>query len=158
MADQGTVKLGPWGGPGGAAWHKNPGVDTAIKEIVICHGSVVNSITFKSIVPTSGNIVPSVTHSGIGGQCDMISIDVPGEYLTLISGTINYYLGHAVIESLTFYTNERTHGPYGPTNGSRFEIPMENGEIIGFFGNTSATLVEKHILVAIGIYVKPHAN
>ncbi|KAL5732595.1 hypothetical protein ACOSP7_031948 [Xanthoceras sorbifolium] len=152
MANQGTVKLGPWGGPGGAAWDYNPGGNTAIKEIVICYESVVNSISFKSNVPTSGNIVPSGTNSGTGCQCEKIFINGPGEYLTLISGTINYYLGHAVIESLTFYTNEKTYGPYGPTNGSRFEIPMENEEIIGFFGNTSAALV------AIGIYVKSHAN
>ncbi|KAL5760155.1 hypothetical protein ACOSQ2_018993 [Xanthoceras sorbifolium] len=49
MALQGTMKLGPWGGTGGSDWSYNPGSGSALKEIVINHGRVVDSISFKSI-------------------------------------------------------------------------------------------------------------
>ncbi|KAL5762379.1 hypothetical protein ACOSP7_018643 [Xanthoceras sorbifolium] len=152
MANQGTVKLGPWGGPGGVAWDYNPGSNTAIIEIIISHGDVVDSVSFKSINHTTGKIVSSSTHGGTGGVPDKISIDGSEEHLTLISGTITDYFGNVVVESLTFHTNKTKYGPYGLTNGSAFEIPMENGEIVGFFGNAGA------FLDAIGIYVKPSAN
>ncbi|KAL5760160.1 hypothetical protein ACOSQ2_018998 [Xanthoceras sorbifolium] len=149
MANKGTIKLGSWGGLGGVAWDYNPGSDTAIIEIVISHGDVVDSVSFKSINHTTGKIVSSGTHGGTGGVPDKILIDGSGEHLTLISGTIINYFGNVVVESLIFHTNKTKYGPYGLTNGSAFEIPMENGEIVGFFGNAGA------FLDAIGIYVKP---
>ncbi|KAL5760157.1 hypothetical protein ACOSP7_018660 [Xanthoceras sorbifolium] len=152
MANKGTIKLGSWGGPGGVAWDYNLGSDTAIIEIVISHGDVVDSVSFKSINHATGKIVSSGTHGGTGGVSDKILIDGSGEHLTLISGTIIDYFGIVVVESLTFHTNKTKYGPYGLTNGSVFEIPMENGEIVGFFGNAGA------FLDAIGIYVKPSAN
>ncbi|KAL5829428.1 hypothetical protein ACOSQ3_018896 [Xanthoceras sorbifolium] len=122
----GTIKLGSWGGPGGFAWDFNLGTDFAIIEIVINYGDVVDSI----------------------------SIDGSEEHLTLISGTVFDYFGtgNLIVQSLTFHTYKISYGPYGLTNGSIFKIPMENGEIIGFFGRAGA------FVDSIGIHVKPSAN
>ncbi|KAL5827053.1 hypothetical protein ACOSQ3_018895 [Xanthoceras sorbifolium] len=132
MANKGTIKLG-WGGPGGVTWDYNPGSNTAIIEIVVSHVDMVNSNSFKSINRSTEKIVSSGTHDGTGGVLDKISIDGSEEHLTLICRTIIDNFGNVVIQSLTFHTNKTKYGPYGLTNGSTFEIPMENGEIVGFF-------------------------
>ncbi|KAK2636759.1 hypothetical protein Ddye_031551 [Dipteronia dyeriana] len=152
MANQGTIKLGPWGGAGGVAWDFNSGSGAAIKEIVINHGAVVDSVTFTAIDRVTGEILAKAIFGGLGGQPDQISIDWPGEYLTSISGTTNVYLETLVVESITFHTNRTTYGPYGQTNGTAFEIPLENAEIVGFFGRAGA------FVDAIGIHVVPSAN
>ncbi|KAK1577040.1 hypothetical protein Q3G72_018590 [Acer saccharum] len=112
--DLGTIKLGPWGGAGGVAWDFNSGSGAAIKEIVINHGDVVDSLTFTAIDRVTGEILSTAIFGGLGGQPDQ------------------------AIESLTFHTNRTTYGPYGQTNGSAFEIPLENAEIVGFFGRAGA--------------------
>ncbi|KAK2636760.1 hypothetical protein Ddye_031552 [Dipteronia dyeriana] len=152
MANKGTIKLGPWGGPGGVAWDYNPGSDSSIVEIVISHGDVVDSVAFKSFNSATGQTVSSGRHGGNGGVSDTISIDGSGEYLNLISGTTLDYFGNVVVESLTFHTNLTTYGPFGLTTGSAFEIPMENGKIVGFFGRAG------DFLDALGIYVTPSTN
>ncbi|KAL5762398.1 hypothetical protein ACOSP7_018662 [Xanthoceras sorbifolium] len=151
MALQGTMKLGPWGGTGGSDWSYNPGSGSALKEIVINHGRVVDSISFKSIDAT-GQTQFSDKFGGDGGTTDQITFDRPGEYLTLISGTINDWGGHEVIESLSFHTNRNKYGPYGSMDGSSFKIPMEGGEIVGFHGRGG------YYVDAIGIYAKPSTN
>ncbi|KAH7570481.1 hypothetical protein JRO89_XS05G0112800 [Xanthoceras sorbifolium] len=112
-SSKGTIKLGSWGGPGGFAWDFNL---------------------------VTGQIVSSGTHGGTGGISDKISIDGSEEHLTLISGTVFDYFGtgNLIVQSLTFHTYKISYGPYGLTNGSIFKIPMENGEIIGFFGRAGA--------------------
>ncbi|KAL5762393.1 hypothetical protein ACOSP7_018657 [Xanthoceras sorbifolium] len=69
MALQGTMKLGPWGGTGGSDWSYNPGSGSALKEIVINHGRVVDSISFKSIDAT-GQTQFSDEFGGNGGTTD----------------------------------------------------------------------------------------
>ncbi|KAL5827055.1 hypothetical protein ACOSQ4_018852 [Xanthoceras sorbifolium] len=114
--------------------------------------SSLDSVSFKIINHSTGKIVSSGTHDGTGGVLDKISIDKSEEHLTLISGTIIDNFGKVVVESLTFHTNKTKYGPYGLTNGSTFEIPMKNGEIVGFFGNAGA------FLDTVGIYLKTSAN
>ncbi|KAI9169716.1 hypothetical protein LWI28_016518 [Acer negundo] len=133
----GTVKLGSWGGPGGVTWDFNPGSDSSITEVVIAHGDIVDSVSFKSFNRTTGKTVSSGKLGGSGGVIDKISINgKSGEYLTSIRGTTNDFLGISVVESLTFHTNHNNYGPYGLTNGSVFKIPLENGEVVGFFGRS----------------------
>ncbi|KAK1578892.1 hypothetical protein Q3G72_033927 [Acer saccharum] len=147
---RGTVKLGSWGGPGGVTWDFNPGSDSSITEIVIAHGDIVDSVSFKSFNRTTGKTVSSGKLGGSGGVIDKISINgKSGEYLTSIRGTTNDFLGIFVVESLTFHTNHNNYGPYGLTNGSAFNIPLENGEVVGFFGR-SGIYVD-----ALGIRVTP---
>ncbi|KAK1577263.1 hypothetical protein Q3G72_020299 [Acer saccharum] len=147
---QGTIKLGPWGGPGGSAWDYDPGSGSSIIEIEIGHGDVVNSLAFKSIISATGKTVLSGKHGGTGGASRTISIDRSIEYLKLIHGSTRIYSGNNVIGSLTFVTNLNTYGPFGTESvDSRFEIPMENGEIVGFFGRAGASIDK------LGIYVIP---
>ncbi|KAK0594973.1 hypothetical protein LWI29_002287 [Acer saccharum] len=65
--NKGTIKLGPWGGPGGSAWDYDPGSGSSIIEIEIGHGDVVNSLAFKSIISATGKTVLSGKHGGTGG-------------------------------------------------------------------------------------------
>ncbi|KAL5799428.1 hypothetical protein ACOSQ4_032312 [Xanthoceras sorbifolium] len=155
MANKGAIKLGSWGGPGGVAWDYNPRSDTAIIEIIVInHGDVVDTLSFKNINRATGKIVSSGTYGGTGGIRDPISIIGFEEHLTLISGTVFDYFrtGNLIVQSLTFHTNKTNYGPFGLTNNSTFEIPTENGEIIGFFGRASA------FIDSIGIHVKSSAN
>ena len=66
-----------------------------------------------------------------------------------VSGIFNNVVGASptpVIQSLTFKTNKRTFGPYGPTQGgTRFSLPIKNGIIVGFTGQTG------ELLDAIGV-------
>ena len=71
---QGTIKLGPWGGAGGVAWDFNSGSGAAIKEIVINHGDVVDSLTFTAIDRVTGEILSTAIFGGLGGQPDQASI------------------------------------------------------------------------------------
>ncbi|KAK1582589.1 hypothetical protein Q3G72_016571 [Acer saccharum] len=146
----GTVKLGPLGGgTGGGGWDFNPGPHSSITEIEIVHGVVVDSIYIKSVNRKTGRSEFSGKHGGNGGGSTLISITEPDEYITSISGTTRTFNGHLVVESLTFNTNKTRYGPYGNTTGNGFGIPMENGEIVGFFGRAG------DFIDAIGIYVKP---
>ncbi|TXG67060.1 hypothetical protein EZV62_008335 [Acer yangbiense] len=73
------------------------------------------------------------------------------EYITTIGGTTTKLASNddrVVVESLTFYTNETHYEPYGKTSGLPFTVPIENGEVVGFFGHQS------DYINAIGIYVK----
>ncbi|KAL5738564.1 hypothetical protein ACOSP7_031325 [Xanthoceras sorbifolium] len=144
----GSIKLGPWGGDDGSAWHYNPS-ECAITGIVINYEDTIHSISFKSIDIKSNTEEFSKTFGGDGGKSEEISFNWPGEYLTNISGTINKYDVHQVIESLCFHTNRTKYGPYGKMNGSTFTIPMEGAEIVGFFGRKGDRVD------AIGIYAKP---
>ena len=45
-----------------------------------------------------------------------------------------------VVRSLTFKTNQRTFGPYGPEDGTHFSIPIENGKVVGFKGRSMGRL------------------
>ncbi|KAK0575137.1 hypothetical protein LWI29_034460 [Acer saccharum] len=128
----GTIKLGTWGSEGGFHWDFNLGSDAVIIEILIGHGDVVDWVAFK-VFNADGRTVSSGRHGGSGGKTEKITM-VPGEILTSISGTTTEYFTNVIVESLTFHTTERVYGPYGLTNGSPFNIPMENGEIVGFYG------------------------
>ncbi|TXG56072.1 hypothetical protein EZV62_017385 [Acer yangbiense] len=148
-------KASSWGGKGGAAWDWNPGSDSSIIEIVINYGDVVDSVAFVSFNSATGKTVFSGTHGGKGGASRKILIDkLSGEYLSLISGkTRDNYCGKKIIGSLTFHTNLHKYGPFGVASvGDAFEIPMENGKIVGFFGRAG------NWVDALGIYVTPSAK
>ncbi|TXG56070.1 hypothetical protein EZV62_017383 [Acer yangbiense] len=147
VQDKGTIKLGTWGSEGGFHWDFNLGSDAVIIEILIGHGDVVDWVAFK-VFNADGRTVSSGRHGGSGGKTEKITM-VPGEILTSISGTTTEYFTNVIVESLTFHTTERVYGPYGLTNGSPFNIPMENGEIVGFYGKAG------DFVDSIGIYVKP---
>lgn len=73
-------------------------------------------------------------------------MDFPKEYLVSVSGYVREYSGSTVIGSLTFESNKRKHGPYGPQEGTVFYI---SGRIIGFNGSSG------FVLNSIGAHLEP---
>ncbi|KAK0598690.1 hypothetical protein LWI29_037039 [Acer saccharum] len=136
-------KAGPFGGQGGKEWNYKP--NGAITEIKISHGRVIDSLSFKS-VDISDKCEYSDRFGGEGGDTDLITMDWPKEYLTSISGTHHSYKKQHVIESICFHTNKMTYGPFGGTQGSPFDLPLKDRDIVGFYGRAS------NYIDAIGVY------
>ncbi|KAK2652882.1 hypothetical protein Ddye_012738 [Dipteronia dyeriana] len=137
------VKAGTFGGQGGKEWnYKQNG---AITEIKICHGRVIHSLSFKS-VDKNGKSTYSDRFGGEGGDTDLITIFWPREYLISISGTHHTHKKQHVVESLCFHTNKKKYGPFGGTQGSHFDIPLKDQDIVGFHGRAS------NYIDAIGVY------
>ncbi|KAK2660531.1 hypothetical protein Ddye_007064 [Dipteronia dyeriana] len=145
-----SIKIGPWGGPGGNQ-HWSFKAKVAITEIIITHGIVVDSISFTSI-DENGKFEHSEKFGGGGGKTEKVLLDWPGEYLTSISGTCNIFYGNYVVQSLCVYTNQTKYRPFGYTSGTPFNFPMEDGVIIGFHGRGWPSF---GYVGAIGVYVKP---
>ena len=80
-----------------------------------------------------------------------IALGFPNEYIMSVSGYIGpssrLATNTSVVRSLTFKTNKRTFGPYGAQDGTPFNLPIENGLIVGFKGNSG------DILGAIGVHL-----
>ena len=68
----------------------------------------------------------------------------PGEHIVNVSG----YTDTQGVRSLTFTTSQqRIFGPYGIIQGTPFNLPIEQGSIVGFRGSTG------DILQAISIHL-----
>jgi len=72
-------------------------------------------------------------------QLLQVHLDYPTEYLTSVSGYTREDSCH-VINSLTFHSNKRAHGPIGEEKGKFFSFPKVNGKIIGFHGRCGSFL------------------
>ncbi|KAK9279792.1 hypothetical protein L1049_013474 [Liquidambar formosana] len=147
---EGCISMGPWGGPGGSNFKFL--VKGGIKQIVIAHGLVIDSIIFKG---DNGDGVPEESNKfggNGGGKTDKIDIAWPEEYLTSISGSYGTFISGcpAVVASLCFSTNRTKYGPFGTPEGTSFSsTPMKGGGIIGFHGRAG------QFFDAIGVYAKP---
>ena len=77
-----------------------------------------------------------------GGCTVQITFQEPDEYLVQVRGTTRQVPSvGVVVTSLTFVTNRKTYGPYGPaTGGSGFET-IRHGKVTGFFGRATSTCV-----------------
>ncbi|XP_075090071.1 putative late blight resistance protein homolog R1A-3 isoform X3 [Nicotiana tabacum] len=75
-----SILLEPWGGTGGSEW--NYMLKSPIKEILIAHGDVIDSIMFKTIIE-QGTTIDSPKFGGDGGQRDKVS------FSTLRKDTLN---------------------------------------------------------------------
>lgn len=142
------VAVGPWGGQSGSNW--DDGVYTTVKQIIITHGACIDSIQIE--YDKQGSSVWSDKHGGTGGyKTDKVKLNYPEEFLTSIYG----YYGHLYeggpdcVRSLTFVSNEKTHGPFGVAQGTFFSLPKVGDKIVGFYGRCG------WFLDAIGVYLKP---
>lgn len=73
----------------------------------------------------------------------------PDEYVKEISGTNGRFeLQDNQITSLNIITNVTIYS-YGQPNGTNFSVPVEKGQIVGFYGRSGACLD------AIGVYIRP---
>ncbi|XP_070050884.1 mannose/glucose-specific lectin-like [Nicotiana tomentosiformis] len=117
-----SILVEPWGGTGGSEW--NYKLKSPIKEILIAHGDIIDSIMFRTIV------LPSTHQSLVGVEVEETS--------------------HSVIKSLCFITNAKNYGPFGfEAGGTPFSLVMKQGvAIVGFHGRCGA------YLDAIGVYLQ----
>lgn len=84
-------------------------------------------------------------------------LDWPEEYLTSLRGSTLYEASHRQynITSLSFETNKRKLGPYGPkVTKNTFQIPLKDRVIVGFYGMALST----HIRGGLGVYVRPSSD
>ncbi|XP_059282079.1 uncharacterized protein LOC132035903 isoform X1 [Lycium ferocissimum] len=145
----GAIGVERWGGSGGGHWSYRP--KGLVKQIVVKHGSFIDSIMFKSI-QENGVMESSQTFGGSGGHCmTEINIDCPSEHLTGISGTFGFYGPYLIVKSIKFHTNLSHHGPMGLVNetDTNFSFIMQGGVVVGFHGSSGL------FLDAIGLYVVP---
>ncbi|KAI9071821.1 hypothetical protein K1719_046215 [Acacia pycnantha] len=143
----GTISLGPWGGPGGDPFSFTV-QGSWIKEIVVEQGGTINSIAFKDADGHYYGKFGGKDPNDIGVE-KTVTINGPSEHLKSISGTYGEYKRHQVITSLSFITNLDTYGPFGTASGTSFTIPIQGSLVIGFYGRAG------YYLDSIGIIVKP---
>ncbi|XP_075090037.1 uncharacterized protein LOC107786447 isoform X3 [Nicotiana tabacum] len=148
-----SILVEPWGGNiGGSEW--NYKLKSPIKEILIAHGDVIDSIMFRTITE-QGTTIDSPKFGGNGGRIYKVVIEAtPLEHLTGIKGTFECFDGHSVIKSLCFITNANNYGPFGSeAGGTPFSLVMKEGvAIVGFHGRSGL------YLDAIGVYLQKLAS
>ncbi|XP_056160719.1 jacalin-related lectin 4-like isoform X2 [Syzygium oleosum] len=136
--------LGPFGGQGGDHW--DDGKFNGVKKIKMMLEDVVNCISFE--YDANGESIWSSTHGHNGnGDIHMVNFDYPREFLTSVSGYTRH--DNSVIQSLSFGSNLRRHGPFGKEEGSFFGCALTCSKIIGFLGRSSIQLD------ALGVYSEP---
>ncbi|KAK4341721.1 hypothetical protein RND71_040222 [Anisodus tanguticus] len=136
-----------WGGRNGSEW--NYKLTNPVKEIIIAHGGIIDSIIFRTL--DQQGTIDSPKFGGRGGdKKTKVTIEnAPREYLTGIKGTLGYFVGHLVVKSLCFTTNLKSYGPIGTeAGGCPFSLLSKGGAIVGFHGHSGA------YLDAIGVYLQ----
>ncbi|KAF8700221.1 hypothetical protein HU200_034600 [Digitaria exilis] len=123
-----------------------------LQSVTIYSCLVIDSLAF-SYTDRDGQHHSSGHWDGHGGACNTVLLG-PSEFLTGISGTIDSYEDQSqVITSLMLVTNARSYGPFGRTQGTPFQVPLQsNGCIVGFFGRAD------QYLNAVGVYTNHNAG
>ncbi|KAI6701552.1 hypothetical protein NL676_015876, partial [Syzygium grande] len=135
---------GPFGGQGGHPW--DDGKFNGVKKIKMMLEHVVSCISFE--YDNNGESIWSSTHGHCGsGDIHMVNLDYPREFLTSVSGYIRH--DSPIIQSLTFESNIRRHGPIGKEEGRFFSCALSCSKIIGFHGRSGVQLD------ALGVYSEP---
>lgn len=140
------IKVGPWGGQGGASWDE--GRYSGVRSITLTYGRCIDSI--RAEYDKNGKSILGDRHGGNGGTRSIqVKFEYPEEYLTTVSGHVAPVVqgGSPVIRSLAFKSNKRSFGPFGAEEGTPFTFPMEGGMIVGFSGRSG------RFLDAIGLYL-----
>jgi len=70
------------------------------------------------------------------------------EIVVQVKGTIDILNGVEVLTSLTFITNERVYGPFGPTLGRCFESNPST-KVVGFFGRADSLLHQIGVITEV---------
>ncbi|XP_031401926.1 jacalin-related lectin 4-like [Punica granatum] len=138
--------VGPFGGDGGSPW--DDGRRTGLRQIIIRCGSVIDSI--KCVYDDNGTSSDGLKHGADGGShSHTIELDCANEYITSISGYFGEWGPMDLLYSLTFRSNKRVYGPYGPEQGTYFSSPPNTGKIVGLYGRSG------QYLDCIGAYFAP---
>ncbi|KAK6115811.1 hypothetical protein DH2020_008080 [Rehmannia glutinosa] len=135
MNCEGEISVGAWGGSGGNNWSYK--AKHGIKQIIIRHGGVIDSIMFKGFsVDESSAADYSIKFGGVGGdRTDKIDIDFPSEFVTGISVTHGRWGNFPdLVTSIKFHTNRTQYGPFGKGSGDPITFNAEGGVVTGFHG------------------------
>ncbi|KAI8011051.1 Inactive protein RESTRICTED TEV MOVEMENT 1 [Camellia lanceoleosa] len=141
--------------PTGKVWdHKGK---TELLQIFISHdGGLINCLQFLYV--ENGNLVVSERLGGSdhGRNFNTVTLNYPDEFLTSISGssTTGYTNG---VSSITFGTNQGSHGPFGKPGKDDMEFNFQLGKYRPFGGFHGSTTSDGY-LESIGVYVKPIAS
>ncbi|XP_056163352.1 myrosinase-binding protein 2-like [Syzygium oleosum] len=127
--------LGPFGGQGGHSW--DDGKFSGVQKIKIMLEDDVNCISFE--YDDNGKSIWSSAHGHENGNIHMVNLDYPREFLTSVSGYIRH--DNSVIQSLTFESNIRRHGPFGKEEGSSFSCALTCSKLIGFTEGLASSLM-----------------
>ncbi|GJV10416.1 GOS9-like protein [Tanacetum coccineum] len=150
MAD---VKVGGWGGDGGRGeWEWPFAAGSNLSKIqVISNAECIVSVMFTTYSPQGGQH-NSKKYGGAGVKGPGIlthNIQLGfGELVSEIRGTYAVYQTVTVITSLTFVVGTQENGPYGKVNGTAFSLPVINGKITGFWGNSDKYLDSLGVFLA----------
>ncbi|KAD7477818.1 hypothetical protein E3N88_00954 [Mikania micrantha] len=151
----GFIRVGIWGrqrqsgGPQNN-WSFELESDHRLQKITIDHGddgiySLMFTTKCEDIFQTSNKV-----GGWAGGQTvSEVTFEIDEEIIG-IKGRVGTRGDYAIISSLSFETNKRTHGPFGGTSNSHeFSIPWDNsGSLVGFYG------IAGNYIDEIGVYVK----
>ncbi|KAL7252187.1 hypothetical protein ACSBR1_013937 [Camellia fascicularis] len=85
-----------------------------------------------------------------------VTLNYPDEFLTSISGSSTTGYTNRV-SSITFGTNQGSHGPFGKPGKDDMEFNFQLGKYRPFGGFHGSTTIDGY-LESIGVYVKPIAS
>lgn len=131
-----TETVGPFGGPGGGAFHDPGPVPelSKITSITIRSGSLVDAIATTYLLPDGSS--GTFGHGGGGGTAHTIFFENTEQIIAVVgrSGTF--------LDNIAFLTedrqgNRRTHGPFGGNGGAQFIV---NRKVNGFFGRSGSLI------------------
>lgn len=79
-----------------------------------------------------------------GSEHAQITLSYPDEYLKQVVGTNEQFLN-----SIAFVTNKTTYGPFGNSEGQKFESRAD-GVVVGFFGRSGSIIDQLGVLTIEG--------
>uniref|UniRef100_M8D5X2 Uncharacterized protein n=1 Tax=Aegilops tauschii TaxID=37682 RepID=M8D5X2_AEGTA len=160
---RGVIKVGPWGGSGGAPFYMRGGRGVSaprVRSVTLQYtDDAIHSFSQSSDEAMVKQTLQRAEGGGQGRARLTLEILVTklSSVTQLVTDSINdknpiirCYVRAVVVTSLTFRTDKgRTYGPYGKETGTPFSIPAANGCIVGFWGRSG------WLLDAIGVYIRP---
>ncbi|KAF7850419.1 LOW QUALITY PROTEIN: hypothetical protein BT93_L5520 [Corymbia citriodora subsp. variegata] len=129
------IKSIGFGGLGGRAWNNKS--FNGVREIEIMYDNGIRYIMF--VYDKNGERVCSMPSGHTNVDKDKVIKREDGD------GDIN----NDIVQSLTFHSNRRRHGPFGKEMGKYFWYPSTGSKIIGFYGTWEGTLK------SMGAYAEP---
>ncbi|CAL4979602.1 unnamed protein product [Urochloa decumbens] len=140
------VKIGHWGGTGGQPRDVKQIPNRLVRVTIYSDACAITAIEF-TYTDSTGNHHDEGPWGRDTDDDDGEVIELHHGYLKEISGTHGRVGSmNNIITSLRFVTNRNKVYTFGKTNGTPFRVPIQEGQIVGFFGRAG------DYLDALGIY------
>ncbi|KAI3781594.1 hypothetical protein L2E82_11612 [Cichorium intybus] len=153
------ARVGIWGtkdtkGPQNI-WDLKLEKDHKLKMITIDHGYLIYSLMFTT--ESKGILYTSKKAGGWnGGETVSEVVLEEDEEIIGIQGTVGVstgkYAGYTIISSLSFFSNKKTHGPFGRATNDTFSVPLDKGNFGGLYG------LAGYYIDGIGVYMKASSD